>query len=116
MSLVISNAAFQAAPAATAANVSVDILSSASGECALGQVLVARGRKGVCAILMGDDHHELEADLAARFPRATLVGDEAAVHDDLAKVIRFVEKPAEGLHLKLDMRGRSCTQSVLVGR
>jgi O-6-methylguanine DNA methyltransferase len=27
------------------------------------------------------------------------------VHDDLAKVIRFVEKPSEGLHLCLDMRG-----------
>jgi O-6-methylguanine DNA methyltransferase len=34
-----------------------------------------------------------------------LVANEAVVHDDLAKVIRFVDKPAEGLYLPLDMRG-----------
>jgi O6-methylguanine-DNA--protein-cysteine methyltransferase len=67
--------------------------------------LVARSVNGVCAILIGADHDELEADLAARFPQATLVANEAVVHDDLAKVIRFADKPAEGFHLTLDMRG-----------
>lgn len=85
--------------------VAVDILSYATRECALGQVLVARSVKGVCAILLGSGHDELEADLAARFPQATLVASEAAIHDDLAQVIRFVDKPAEGPHLTLDMRG-----------
>jgi O6-methylguanine-DNA--protein-cysteine methyltransferase len=47
----------------------------------------------------------LVADLVVRFPDATLIASEAVVRDDLAKVIRFVEKPAEGLHLPLDMRG-----------
>jgi AraC family transcriptional regulator of adaptative response/methylated-DNA-[protein]-cysteine methyltransferase len=102
MNLMISESAFRAVPEA---NVPVDILSYATGQCALGQVLVARGGKGVCAILMGDDHDELKTDLATRFPKATLVASEAIVHDDLAKVIRFVEKPADGLHLTLDMRG-----------
>jgi O-6-methylguanine DNA methyltransferase len=86
-------------------NVAVDILTYATGECALGDVLVARSIKGVCAILLGADHDELEADLAARFPQAALVANEPFVHDDLAKVIRFVDRPAEGLHLMLDMRG-----------
>ena len=80
------------------------MLYYATGECALGQVLVARSAKGVCAILIGADHDELKADLTARFPQAKLVAVEAVVHD-LAKVIRFVEKPALGLHLTLDMRG-----------
>ncbi len=71
----------------------------------LGPVLVARSVNGVCAILMGADHDELKTDLASRFPQAILVANEAVVHDDLAKVIRFVDKPAEGLHLTLDMRG-----------
>jgi O-6-methylguanine DNA methyltransferase len=82
-----------------------EILWYVIGECALGQGLVARSVAGVCAILIGDDHEELEADLAARFLQATLVANEAVVHDDLAKVIRFAEKPATGLHLTLDMRG-----------
>jgi len=105
MNLMISETALRLSPAATGAHVAVDILSYATGECALGQVLVARSIKGVCAILLGDDHDELEADLAARFPQAKLVANEAVVHDDLAKVIRFVDKPAEGLRLTLDMRG-----------
>jgi AraC family transcriptional regulator, regulatory protein of adaptative response / methylated-DNA-[protein]-cysteine methyltransferase len=33
------------------------------------------------------------------------VANDAVVHDDLAKVIRFVDNPAAGLHLTLDMRG-----------
>jgi AraC family transcriptional regulator, regulatory protein of adaptative response / methylated-DNA-[protein]-cysteine methyltransferase len=108
MNLMISETLLRHTPAATAAthaDVVVDILSYAIGECALGPVLVARSVSGVCAILLGADHHELEADLAARFPQATLVANEAVVHDDLAKVIRFVDKPTEGLHLTLDMRG-----------
>ena len=46
-----------------------------------------------------------QADLASRFSQARLVANKAAVRADLAKVIRFVDNPAEGLHLKLDMRG-----------
>jgi AraC family transcriptional regulator, regulatory protein of adaptative response / methylated-DNA-[protein]-cysteine methyltransferase len=105
MNLMISERALRLGPAAAHDNVAVDILTYATGECALGRVLVARSIKGVCAILLGADHDELEADLAARFPQATLVANEPVVHDDLAKVIRFAERPAEGLHLTLDMRG-----------
>jgi O-6-methylguanine DNA methyltransferase len=105
MNLMISETPLQHTPAATHADVAVDILSYATGECALGRVLVARSVNGVCAILIGADHDKLEADLAARFPQATLVANEAVVHDDLTKVIRFVDKPAEGFHLTLDMRG-----------
>jgi AraC family transcriptional regulator of adaptative response/methylated-DNA-[protein]-cysteine methyltransferase len=105
MNLMISETRLQHVPAPTHTDVTADILSYAIGKCALGRVLVARSVSGVCAILIGADHDELEADLAARFPRATLVANEAVVHDDLAKVIRFVDKPAEGLHLTLDMRG-----------
>src|SRR5215470_7462884 len=105
MNLMISETALRLTSAATHDNVAVDILTYVTGECPLGQVLVARSIKGVCAILLGVDHHELEADLAARFPQATLVANEPVVHDDLAKVIRFVDRPAEGLHLTLDMRG-----------
>jgi AraC family transcriptional regulator, regulatory protein of adaptative response / methylated-DNA-[protein]-cysteine methyltransferase len=105
MNLMISGTLSRCAAAATQANVVADIISYATGECALGQFLVARSPAGACAILLDDDCDELEADLAARFPRATLVANEAVVHDDLAKVIRFVDNPAAGLHLTLDMRG-----------
>jgi O-6-methylguanine DNA methyltransferase len=99
MNLMISETASRSGSA------SAEILWYVIGECALGQVLVARSVAGVRAILIGDAHKELEADLAVRFPQATLVANDALVQDDLAKVIRFAEKPATGLQLTLDMRG-----------
>jgi AraC family transcriptional regulator of adaptative response/methylated-DNA-[protein]-cysteine methyltransferase len=105
MNLMISETRWQHVSAPTHNDVTVDILSYATGECALGRVLVARSVTGVCAILIGAADDELEGDLAARFPQVTLIANEAAVHDDLAKVIRFVDNPADGLHLTLDMRG-----------
>jgi O-6-methylguanine DNA methyltransferase len=100
MNLMTPEAAARLAPAEAQSDDEAEILSYAIGECALGQVLVARSGKGVCAILIGVDHGELQADLATRFPQAQLVAS-----DDLAKVMRFVEAPAEGLHLTLDLRG-----------
>ena len=82
-----------------------ETISYATASCAIGFMLVARSFKGVCAILIGTSRDELAADLAVRFPRAKLVTSEPVVHDDLAKVIRFVDKPRHGLHLTLDMRG-----------
>ena len=108
MTLMISETSLQhavAASGATHVDVAVDILSYAIGECAVGRLLVARSANGVCALLIGADHDELEADLVARFPHAILVANEALVHDDLAKVIRIVDSPGEGLHLTLEMRG-----------
>ena len=90
---------------ATEASATAEILSYATRKCAIGLVLVARSVKGVCAILIGTDRDELAADLAVRFPKAKLVANEPAVHDDLAKVLCFVDRPSDGLHLPLDMRG-----------
>jgi hypothetical protein len=56
MSLMISQTSSRFTCGATHSNAIVDILSYATGECALGQVLVARSVKGVCAILIGVDH------------------------------------------------------------
>jgi AraC family transcriptional regulator, regulatory protein of adaptative response / methylated-DNA-[protein]-cysteine methyltransferase len=105
MNLMISESAMRLVPEAANADAFVETISYAIGECTLGQVLVARSVSGICAILIGDSHNELRADLAGHFPEATLAANEAAVRDDLAKVIRFVDMPSEGLHLSLDMRG-----------
>lgn len=82
-----------------------DVLFHTTGDFPLGKVLVARSITGVCAILMGDTVDELQADLARRFPEPAPIANEAMVLDDLSEVIRFVENPAEGLRLPLDMRG-----------
>jgi AraC family transcriptional regulator of adaptative response/methylated-DNA-[protein]-cysteine methyltransferase len=84
----------------------------AVGECSLGSILVARSAIGVCAILLGDDPDALVQDLQDRFPRATLIGGDAAFERTVARVIGFVETPARGLDLPLDVRGTAFQQRV----
>ena len=105
MNLMISEITPQSTLEITRANVSTETIFYAASECILGQALVARSVKGVCAVLLGDDPDQLKTDLAKRFPELDFAPNDAAVHDDLAKLIRFVDKPSQGLHLRLDMRG-----------
>lgn len=82
-----------------------DILSYAIADNELGKVLVARSAKGVCAILLGDSAEELVGDLAGRFPQAIILPQPATLKNDMTKVLRFIDQPADGLFLDLDMRG-----------
>ena len=84
----------------------------AIGECSLGSILVAASERGVCAILIGDDPDALARDLQDRFPRAHLVGGDSQFEQLVAKVVGFVEAPALGLDLPLDIRGTAFQQRV----
>jgi AraC family transcriptional regulator of adaptative response/methylated-DNA-[protein]-cysteine methyltransferase len=84
----------------------------AVGECSLGAILVAATDKGVCAILLGDAPEALVRELEDRFPKATLVGGDEGFEQWVAKVVGFVEAPALGLDLPLDVRGTAFQQRV----
>ena len=84
----------------------------AIGECSLGSILVAASDRGVCAILIGDDPDALARDLQDRFPRAHLIGGDLRFEQLVAKVVGFVEAPALGLDLPLDVRGTAFQQRV----
>jgi AraC family transcriptional regulator of adaptative response/methylated-DNA-[protein]-cysteine methyltransferase len=84
----------------------------AVGECSLGSILVAATEKGVAAILFGDDPAALVRDLEDRFPKAHLVGADGAFEKLVARVVGFVEAPALGLDLPLDVRGTAFQQRV----
>jgi AraC family transcriptional regulator of adaptative response/methylated-DNA-[protein]-cysteine methyltransferase len=84
----------------------------AIGECSLGSILVACSGRGVCAIILGDDPDQLARDLQDRFPRANLIGGDADFERLIAKVVGFVEAPAIGLDLPLDVRGTAFQQRV----
>ena len=93
----------------------------ATKESSVGSILVAKGGRGVCAILMGDDPGQLVHDLRDRFPGTNLIailvdrkddgsgdgnGDEDRNFEALvSKVKSFVEAPAVGLDLPLDIQG-----------
>jgi AraC family transcriptional regulator of adaptative response/methylated-DNA-[protein]-cysteine methyltransferase len=84
----------------------------AVGECSLGAILVARSAKGVCAILLGSDPEKLVRDLQDRFPRANFIGADRGFEALVAKIVGFVEAPALGLDLPLDVRGTAFQQRV----
>lgn len=84
----------------------------AIGECSLGSILVACSDRGVCAILLGNDPEALICDLQDQFRHANLIGGDNKFEKLVAKVVGFVEAPAIGLDLPLDIRGTAFQQRV----
>jgi AraC family transcriptional regulator of adaptative response/methylated-DNA-[protein]-cysteine methyltransferase len=84
----------------------------AVGQTSLGAILVASSKKGVAAILLGNDPDELVRNLQDRFPKAHLVGADQDYEALVARVVAFVEKPGIGLGLPLDVRGTAFQQRV----
>jgi AraC family transcriptional regulator of adaptative response/methylated-DNA-[protein]-cysteine methyltransferase len=84
----------------------------AVGECSLGSILVAATQHGVCAIKLGDEPAALVRDLKDQFPRAQLTGGDRDFEQWVARVIAFVERPAIGLDLPLDVRGTAFQERV----
>ncbi len=84
----------------------------AFGKFSLGLVLVAVSAKGIAAILMGDSEDMPRRELAAAFPSARLLHDEAALAETVAQVASFLDAPNQGLHLPLDMRGSALEQAI----
>jgi len=84
----------------------------AVGQCSLGAILVAQSQRGVCAILLGDDPDKLVRDLQDQFPQAQLVGADRNFEQLIAHVVGFIEAPALGLDLPLDLRGTAFQERV----
>ena len=89
-----------------------NVIRFAVGECWLGSILVAATDKGVCAIEFGDDPDVLVRALQDRFPKAQLVGGDHTFEQLVAKVVGFIEAPAQGLDLPLDIRGTAFQKRV----
>jgi AraC family transcriptional regulator, regulatory protein of adaptative response / methylated-DNA-[protein]-cysteine methyltransferase len=84
----------------------------AVGQTSLGAILVASSKKGVAAILLGDDPDALVRNLQDRFPKARLVGADRDYEDLVARVVGVVEAPGVGFGLPLDVRGTAFQQRV----
>lgn len=82
------------------------------GKSSLGEVLVARSGRGVCAVMLGDDRKVLESEIKKRFAKAKAIKRDANFTVLLAKVIALVEAPATRVDLPLDIRGTLFQQKV----
>ncbi len=88
------------------------VIRFALGECSLGSILVASSEHGVCAIFLGDNPEKLLQDLQNTFSNADIMGADQDYERLVAKVVGFVETPAIGLDLPLDIRGTAFQQRV----
>jgi AraC family transcriptional regulator of adaptative response/methylated-DNA-[protein]-cysteine methyltransferase len=84
----------------------------AVGDCSLGAILVAATRRGVCAIMLGEDPNSLVCELQDRFPHAQLCGGDPEFEQLVARAVGVVETPALGVDLPLDVRGTAFQQRV----
>ncbi len=88
------------------------VIRFAVGQCSLGAILVAQSQRGICAILLGDDPDRLVRDLQDQFRKAEIVGCDGEFEQLIAQVVGFIEAPAMGLHLPLDVQGTAFQERV----
>lgn len=79
-----------------------------TAETSLGTMLVAATEKGICRL----SFDEGEAELARRFPRATLLPADAPMAELVAAAVMAVERPRQAAALPLDVAGTAFQQAV----
>lgn len=84
----------------------------AVGECSLGAILVAQSQRGICAIMLGGEPDALVRDLQDQFPRARFIGGDDTFERQVAEIVGFIEAPAMGLRLPLDVQGTAFQERV----
>lgn len=89
-----------------------DPLRFAVGACSLGAVLVARGKLGICAVLLDDQPKGLRKLLSEAFPTNDLVEDMAVYSQDLPNIIAFIDAPETASQIELDVGGTPFQQKV----
>ncbi len=84
----------------------------AVAQCSLGALLVAASSTGICEIALDEDPDRLVKNLQDRFRAAKLIGADPRFEGWVADVVGFVEDPARGLDLPLDVRGTAFQRKV----
>ncbi|WP_373240175.1 bifunctional DNA-binding transcriptional regulator/O6-methylguanine-DNA methyltransferase Ada [Kluyvera ascorbata] len=84
----------------------------AVGHCELGHCLVALSERGICAVLLGDSHEALMAELQQSFPSAHCMPAASEFTEQIQSVIASLNHRATPLTLPLDIRGTAFQQQV----
>lgn len=105
--------AVSSAPAEVPSRAADETISYAFGRTTLGQVLVAKSAKGICAVLIGSDRDRLARDLRRDFPDAQAT--DAGFADDVAAIVTLIEAPQKPVELTLDLRGSNFEIAVWQG-
>jgi AraC family transcriptional regulator of adaptative response/methylated-DNA-[protein]-cysteine methyltransferase len=89
-----------------------ELIRYSVSKCPLGYLLVAATDKGVCSIILGDVPEPMVQDLQSQFPKANLERGGKVFSEWIKQVVRFINEPAKGLGLPLDVRGTAFQQRV----
>ena len=84
----------------------------AVGQAVLGQVLVGRSPRGICAIFLGEKAQALRVQLEAQFPGTELQADPAGLARELGQVVAFIDKDQSEGVINLDIGGTAFEQKV----
>jgi AraC family transcriptional regulator of adaptative response/methylated-DNA-[protein]-cysteine methyltransferase len=70
----------------------------------LGQLLVARTKRGVCSVTFGDTNNDLVATLKNEFPNAAITEDDTELRSIVGSIIAYLANGEKRLVLPLDLR------------
>jgi AraC family transcriptional regulator of adaptative response/methylated-DNA-[protein]-cysteine methyltransferase len=73
-------------------------------DCDLGKLLVARTKKGICAVNFGDNRKELEAGLREEYPEAEIRKDDEGLRKFLTAILENIRGSRKTLVLPLDLQ------------
>ncbi|HEY0418263.1 MAG TPA: bifunctional DNA-binding transcriptional regulator/O6-methylguanine-DNA methyltransferase Ada [Acetobacteraceae bacterium] len=82
-----------------------ETIRTALADCPFGRLLVGATEAGVCFLGFAEPDDALLGDLRHRFPRATILADDAALTETVQAVVDFMREPKQALDLPLDLRG-----------
>lgn len=82
------------------------------GLTSLGRVLAAWSQRGVCAVMLGEDSLELEAELRSRFGSAELIKTISPRSQALHWVTELIDASGLPLDLPIDLRGTAFQRQV----
>jgi AraC family transcriptional regulator of adaptative response/methylated-DNA-[protein]-cysteine methyltransferase len=80
--------------------------------CALGYVLVAATKRGVCTVQLGDSVAMLETELAQEFPAATCVVDESQLSEAIEWLLSYLAGQPIHIQLPLDIQATAFQRRV----
>jgi AraC family transcriptional regulator of adaptative response/methylated-DNA-[protein]-cysteine methyltransferase len=82
-----------------------ETIRTALADSPFGRLLVGATENGVCFIGFAEPDEALLGDLHRRFPKATVMADDAALTETVQAVVDFMAEPKAGIDLPLDLRG-----------
>lgn len=80
--------------------------------CELGKVLLAATKRGICAVILGDQEDDLAAQLRAEFPAAILERNDVALAAWLQTLLRQLAGHDPLVNLSMDVRATAFQQRV----